>query len=264
MSFSCRASIDVAELVMDHQIKVLGILGGLGPLASAEFLKTIYEHCEGEREQEWPAIMMLSDPSFPDRTEAFVRGEDNLLLERFVKSLRRLREVGAQKTVVCCVTLHHLVPRLSPDLREHVASLVDIVFADLARRGGRHLLLCSNGTRQMRIFQRHPRWESAKNQLVLPEPEDQDRIHYELIYALKRNADPRPKLLLIKALLAKYKVRSFVAGCTELHLIAKQLGDLSCIDPLDTLAREVAAGLLPDMLLGRSWRCHKDGVSTAS
>src|SRR5215216_286015 len=140
---------------MDRQTNVLGILGGLGPLASAEFVKTIYEHCEGECEQEWPAIVMLSDPAFPDRTEAFVRGEDDLLLERLVKSLCRLREMGAERTVVCCVTLHHLLPGLPLYLREHVLSLLDVIFADLARYGGRHLLLCSNGTRQMRIFQRH-------------------------------------------------------------------------------------------------------------
>ena len=248
-------------MAMNRRTNMLGILGGLGPLASAEFMKTIYEHCGGACEQEYPAIVMLSDPSFPDRTEAFERGEDDLVRKRFVGSLCHLQEMGADKIIVCCVTLHHLLPRLPLHLREHVISLIDVIFADLEHRGGTHLLLCTNGTRQMRIFQRHPLWESTKNQLVLPESDDQNRIH-GLIYGLKNAADPRLKLALIQALLAKYKVRSFVAGCTELHLIAKQFDILSCIDPLDTLAQEIAAGLLPD-LVERCWRCQTIGVSTA-
>ena len=246
---------------MNWQTNTFGILGGLGPLASAEFLKTIYEHCDGACEQEWPTIVMLSEPSFPDRTAAFERGEDDLLLERFIESLCRLRDMGAEKIVVCCVTLHHLLPRVPLHLREHVISLVDLMFADLEQRGGKHLLLCTTGTRQMQIFQRHPLWESTKNQLVLLDPDDQDRIH-KLLYALKANADPRRKVPLVQALFAKYKVRSFVAGCTELHLIAKQFDKSSYIDPLDMLARAVAAGSLSD-LVERCWRCQTIGVSTA-
>lgn len=246
---------------MNRRTNMLGILGGLGPLASAEFAKTIYEHCGGACEQEWPAIIMLSDPSFPDRTEAFERGEDDLVLERFIESLCHLREMGAEKIAVCCVTLHHLLPRLPLYLRKHVISLVDVIFADLEHCGGKHLLLCTKGTRQMQIFQRHPLWESTKKQLVLPEPDDQDRVH-RLIYALKSAADPRQKMPIVQALLAKYKVRSFVSGCTELHLIAKQFDILSCIDPLDTLAHEIAAGLLSD-LVERCWRWQTIGISTA-
>jgi aspartate racemase len=233
---------------------VLGILGGLGPLASAEFLRTIYEHCTGEHEQEWPQVLMFSDPSFPDRTETFLRGEDDLLLGRLIESLGRLRELGAAKTVICCVTLHHLLPRLAPDLREHVLSLLDVIFSDLGRRGGTHLLLCTNGTRRMRIFERHPRWETVRRQLILPDTDDQNRVHHELIYATKRNAHLRPMWSLVEELLVKYGVSSFVAGCTELHLLTKQFmaagaaaHGLDCLDPLDTLAREVAAGQLPEL-----------------
>lgn len=239
----------------DYQAgKVLGILGGLGPLASAEFLRTIYEHCAGGPEQGWPRVVMLSDPSFPDRTETFLRGEDDLLLARLAESLGQLRGLGAAKTVVCCVTLHHLLPRLAPDLRGHVISLLDVAFEDLGRREGRHLLLCTNGTRRMRIFERHPLWESARGRLVLPDADDQERVHRELIYATKGNADPRPMWPLVEGLLAKYGVSSLVAGCTELHLLSKQFKAAGAaahgfdwLDPLDTLAREVAAGQLPEL-----------------
>ena len=46
----------------------LGILGGMGPLTSAEFLKTIYEVNISGPEQDAPACVLYSDPSVPDRT----------------------------------------------------------------------------------------------------------------------------------------------------------------------------------------------------
>ena len=49
--------------------EILGVVGGMGPLASAEFVKTIYEHSLGEREQASPTVLMHSDPTFPDRTQ---------------------------------------------------------------------------------------------------------------------------------------------------------------------------------------------------
>ena len=52
--------------------QVLGVLGGMGGLASAEFVKTVYEISgEGvEQEQAGPVVLMYSDPAFPDRTAA--------------------------------------------------------------------------------------------------------------------------------------------------------------------------------------------------
>src|SRR5215213_5223714 len=68
---------------------VLGVLGGMGGLASAEFVKTVYEVSGGvsHREQEAPVVLMYSDPGFPDRTEAFLGGETQLLLTRLIEAL---------------------------------------------------------------------------------------------------------------------------------------------------------------------------------
>ncbi len=44
-------------------IKLLGILGGMGPSASAEFLKTIYEYGISDLEQRSPACSLYSDPT---------------------------------------------------------------------------------------------------------------------------------------------------------------------------------------------------------
>lgn len=232
--------------------RIFGVLGGMGPQASAEFLKTIYEYSVGDREQEFPIVMLYSDPSFPDRTTAFQRGDEESVLGRLIEGLARLRLLGATEIVICCMTIHHLLPRLPVDLRDAVVSMLDVIFDRLAANPRKHLLLCSSGTRQLRLFERHGRWREFGKWLVMPNDDDQERIHRELIYPLKKNPDPRVGAPMVESLLASYEVDSFVAGCSEMHLFAKHFAaaennplGIGFVDPLFILAQEWANASSP-------------------
>ena len=98
----------------EREKEVLGIVGGLGPLASAEFLKTVYEYGIGEYEQDAPIVLMYSDPTFPDRTDSFLAGESELLLAKLTAALQCLSDAGASRFVICCMTIHYLLSRLPP------------------------------------------------------------------------------------------------------------------------------------------------------
>lgn len=229
-----------------------GIVGGMGPLASAEFMKTIYEYSLREREQDSPVVYLHSDPTFPDRTEAFQAGADDVVLEKLIAALRSLRQAGVTKAAICCMTIHYLLPRLPVDLREMVVSLLDVIFDNLPPEPQKkYLLLCSSGTRRLELFQRHPKWEHARRQVVVPDEGDQHRIHRDLIYPIKTNPNLSEQMPLLDALLDKYGVDSFIVGCSEIHMVAKQYRsyrparkDSFCIDPFAILAGELAGEYL--------------------
>ena len=220
----------------------IGIVGGLGPLASAEFLKTIYEYSAGEREQESP-IVMYSDPTVPDRTEELLNQGAGVLLDRLVGTLKQLTDLGVGRIVICCITIHYLLPSVPPEYRERVISLLDVIFDALSRAGKRHLLVCTLGARQLGIFESHPLWRELRQYVVLPDESDQKLIHYDLIYRAKKNDRPGELVSVLEALLRKYEVDSFIAGCTEIHLLTKEMSksgsdhNYSCIDPLIVLAK---------------------------
>jgi aspartate racemase len=233
----------------ERQPEILGIVGGMGPLASAEFVKTIYEDNLCGREQDAPHVLLSSDPTFPDRTDSFLAGESQLLLERLTAALEYLSQGGASRFVICCMTIHYLLPGVPLALRTRVLSLLDVIFAALARQQQqRHLLICSNGTRRLELFQSHSQWERCAPYIVLPDETDQDRIHRELIYPIKKNPDLRQSMPLLETLLKRYEVDSFIAGCSEIHLLAKHClanGDseraYASVDPLAIIAREWGA-----------------------
>lgn len=228
--------------------RILGVLGGMGALASAEFLRSIYECVPGRSEQEAPIVVVYSDPTFPDRTESLVLGADEKLLERLLDALARLREMGASRMVICCMTIHYLLPRLPDELRASIISLPDVVLSAVVRGSESHLLIASSGARKVKLFESHPDWGLAKDRVLFPGEDEQARLH-ELIFEVKRNRGVATMLSFIDSLLEKYRVRSFIAGCSEMHIVAKQMSRegtraqrTRCVDPLATIARDWAAG----------------------
>jgi aspartate racemase len=228
----------------DRDERILGVLGGMGPLASAEFMKTLYEHCAGRCEQDAPRAVLYSDPTFPDRTEQLLARSEDVLLAQLTDALQRLRAFGASPVVICCVTIHHLLPRVPTELRRQVVSLLDVIFARVAEARRPSLLLCTKGTRQLGLFEAHERWGACSDFFVLPSEGDQESIH-EIIYRVKAREDVRGLAPRVEALLAKYGLDSFIVGCTETHLLAKHLtaaraGRFACVDPLTIIAESWA------------------------
>lgn len=234
---------DVVQL--DRNNRVFGILGGMGALASAEFLKTIYEDGIADCEQNAPRVLLYSDPTFPDRTEAFLSGQEEVVLDRLIKVVHQLRQLGASVLVLCCVTMHYLVPRLPVELRGLVISVLDVLFAQLKAVEGSHLLICSRGSRNLRLFQKHAEWGHVADRVVLPDEGDQERIHRDLIYPVKRNADLDDLAALLSSLVSDYRAYGFIVGCSELHVIAKHLMTMNsrprctCVDPFMALAGQI-------------------------
>lgn len=226
---------------------VLGVLGGMGGLASAEFVKTIYE-LSGEvasREQDAPVVLMYSDPAFPDRTEMFLRGETQPLVTRLIEALELLCDMGASQVVICCMTIHHVLPQVPSALRERIISLTDVIFSSVESLKKKHLVISSTGTIKLELLQRHPRWEQAENYFVFPSDAEQRQMH-DLIYEVKRNRNLLEARSFVETLLVRHRVDSFIAACSEIHLLAKQFAPSSpqqsgygCIDPLAVIARQV-------------------------
>ena len=220
-----------------------GVIGGMGPIASAEFLKTIYEQVKAKQEQEAPVVILVSDPTFPDRTECFLSNQKEALLRQLHATLLRLDSFQVTKIIICCVTIHYLLPLLPEELKRKIVSLLDLALSSVVETGRKHLLLCSTGSRQMRLFENHDLWEKAEHLIAMPSEEDQDAIH-TLIYRLKVNSQSPDDLDFLYSLMARYEVDSFIAACTEIHLLSRQLrhsgrSEIHCVDPLMILADRI-------------------------
>lgn len=214
----------------------------MGVVASAEFTRTVYEYNTREVEQDSAAVILLSDPSFPDRTQSFLSGSSGELLAALENKLRQLQALNASNVILACVTLHYAIPLMPEELRRNIISLVDVALTGVIKAARKQLLFCSDGSRLSCVFQNHEKWDEAKDYIVWPDAQDQALVH-SMLYQYKVRSEEQPFIPHLHKLLYKYHVDSFVAGCSELHLLTKYLArqhpGLQFIDPLDTIARNL-------------------------
>lgn len=241
---------DSGAIARRNSSPLVGIVGGMGPLASAELVRTVYSLRPTAFEQSAPRVLLWSDPAVIDRTEAIESGDLTDLVSALERSVGGLLEAGASTVVVACMTAHHAFGSLPVELASRCVSLVDILFEELARVTERHLLLCTRGSVSSGLFSGHRSWPELGSRLVVLDDEDQEALHRQL-YLLKLNGDPQRTVdFVLNDLSAKYGTSAFVAACTELHLATRTLvaagsaEKVPHIDPLHVVAQKIADGVL--------------------
>ena len=95
--------------------KILGVLGGMGPAASAEFMRLLTLKSPARKDQEHPIVYLLSDSQMPDRGAA-IRGEIEELTPRLKADLEKLISWGADILATPCNTAHVFIDRFSDGL----------------------------------------------------------------------------------------------------------------------------------------------------
>ncbi len=223
----------------------LGILGGMGPLASLAFLRTIYEGNPAVSvEQAHPDILLHSLSSTPDRTAALLGNGDAQLAEILTESLRRLTTAGASRIVLCCFTSHALIHHLPAEIARKIISLVDLTLRELIDMSEPALLLASRGSYERSVFRLTNDTLMAEKYLVIPDDDDKRAIHNLIYDHLKGGKDVAPVYAAVKKMLRKYQVGAFIAGCTEFHLLtryirAEHISGITFIDPLHLIPRRL-------------------------
>ncbi|MGJ5676012.1 MAG: aspartate/glutamate racemase family protein [Nostochopsis sp.] len=224
---------------MNKKLPTLGILGGMGPVVTVEFFKSIYEYNQFiDNEQEAPNVIVFSLPSAPDRTSSINSGNETEFIDFMQLHLENLNKF-VDRIVIGCCTAHYALPHLPEHLTNKVISLIKIADQQLQEHDEPAILLAGTGTYHKKLFHEGC---TASNRIISLSEKDQYLIHEIIFKVLKRGQDPLTILADIQELLDKYKTRSYISACTEFHLFTKSLNlngidSIKAIDPLTTIAQ---------------------------
>ncbi|HLX54597.1 MAG TPA: aspartate/glutamate racemase family protein [Aquella sp.] len=224
----------------------VGILGGIGPLASLEFINSIHKfdllHNQFSTEQNFSKYILLCDPSIPDRTQNLLNNKHVELQVEVEKRLQILNNTQVDYIIPVCFTVSTVLNNLSHKFK--IISVVGIAMKEILARNQKVLILCTNGTRMLNIFCGHPLWDKAKHYMTWPDDLDQLQIH-ELIYQIKIGGSIKSIETMIDQLLIKYQTPLWLAGCTELHLLTSlkyfKEKTFNFIDPFLSIAQMISA-----------------------
>lgn len=220
--------------------KSIGILGGMGPLATADLFRKIVLLTDAARDNDHIRIYIDDNASIPDRTAAILSGGADPL-PAMTDSLRKLEACGADCIIMPCNTAHYFLPRLQEQTRVPFISMLAETAKACALRfpGKTACVLATRGTLASGLYERALEAEGVS--CILPDEAQRDVLMYAIYDCVKGGKPLETVRQPMEALLTDLSARGadyFILGCTELPIVAQELalpGDF--IDPTSELAK---------------------------
>lgn len=216
----------------------LGIIGGLGPMATVYFMEMITDLTKASKDQDHIEMIVVSNPKTPDRTAFILGGSDEDPLPYINDSAEILEKSGADVIAIPCITAHCFHGKLCRNTKVRVLNAVDETVAELQRLGiGKAGIMATEGTVRCEIFQDAFRKHDIEP--VVPSNDIQKDI-MDLIYKdIKAGEEPsKERFDRIMSYFGDKGAKMVVLGCTELSLLKKtDLNMTGTIDAMEILAR---------------------------
>lgn len=225
---------------------VVGILGGMGPLATVDFMRKMLAATPAATDQDHVPVVVSSIPQVPDRTAAF-RGEGESPLDAMIASGRRLVAAGAGLVVVPCNTAHLWFDELAQALGLPMLHLVDAAIAEALERvpdGAKVGLLATDATLASGLYLNRSAGEGRRVQWLLPTAGEMLDLVMPGIGDVKagRMAEGAERLVMAARALHRRGAQAIVLGCTEIPLVLDaDVAGLPVVDATQALARQAVA-----------------------
>ncbi len=226
--------------------KVLGVLGGMGPLASAHFMLRLTELTPATRDQEHIPAVLWSDPRVPDRTAGkLASGGDPM--HWLLRGIAGLRRAGCSAIAIPCNTAHGWFREMADAAAPApILHIVNAAAAELRRIGcvrGRIGVMGTAATLAMRLYQ--DRLGEQGWECMVPSEVQMRSLVSPAIALVKANrvAEAYAPLAEVVDDLARRGAGAVVLGCTEIPLgiLAGPPRAVPVVDTIDGLARAAIA-----------------------
>ncbi|MBQ6583232.1 MAG: amino acid racemase [Mogibacterium sp.] len=225
--------------------KLIGVIGGMGPMASQLFYRMVTEMTDAKTDQEHLRMLILSDTGMPDRTEAILSGEHGAVSSRLLEDAKLLERCGCDAIAVTCNTAHFFIDQIADALTVPVIHMIRETLTVLQEENRdrtkplRAAVLATDGTIRAGLYQKE--LEYAGIEPYLPSEAAQRKIMSQIYDRVKAGLPwERSSWMEIEQELREAGCDRALLACTELSLIGydNHLPDLY-LDPMQVLAQRV-------------------------
>lgn len=221
-------------------MRTIGIIGGMGPLATVDLYAKIVYAAQGKKDGDHVPVLLSGRPDIPDRA-ASICGTGPSALPALLEEARRLEQAGADALCLGCNTAHFYYNAL--------AAAIGIPIFHMPRLAGAYcqhkrlhkvILLAAPGTYETGIYEKA--FSGTGVEIIRPEPAVQRltaQCIYEGIKACRRDYDAGALQAALLPLL-KREQAPLLLGCTELPIAWRWYGlPGETIDPGEILAQTI-------------------------
>ena len=225
---------------------LLGVLGGMGPLATVDFLRKMIEETPAAGDADHVPVVVYSVPQIPDRPAA-ITGNGESPLPHMLKGMHTLRQAGARVVAIPCNTAHYWYDDLVREGGLPILHIADAACAELPARGitaDTVGIIATNGTLAAGFFQQ--RLASRGLRCLTSSAADQEALVLPAIACVKRNDLAQAHALAVRAAqrLRESGAQAIILACTEIPPAMEHapcaVSDI-CVDATRALARACVA-----------------------
>lgn len=230
--------------------KIIGIIGGMGPEATADLFFRIIRATPADRDQDHPRTIIYSNSKVPDRTPA-VLGDGPSPTPEMTMAAKVLEVAGADFLIIPCNTAHYFIGELQESVGIPILNMIELTAETVSqelpyvKQAG---LIATDGTVKSGIY--HKSFDEQGVTIITP-PEVLQRASMKAIYQHIKTGDlksGREIVLNVATHLVKEGAQAVICGCTEISLVLKDGNiDVPVVDPLQVLA-ETTVGIALDKI----------------
>ena len=222
---------------IDTNKKTVGIIGGMGPGATALLFQKLIDYTDAKSDAEHMHIIIDNNTAIPDRTTAILKGENTPALY-IVESGKKLEMCGAELLLIPCNTSHYFYDDIQEQLSVPVVNMIAETAKVCLNNGYTKVgVLATTGTCNTDTYGRELNKFGVET--VYTDVEGQKKV-MEIIYDQVKAGRKINVQILDQTLkkMASKGAQAFILGCTELPFAIKN-GDFGYhfLDSLDILAR---------------------------
>lgn len=227
-------------------MKVVGIIGGMGPQATADLFQKIIAQTPAQRDQDHLEVLIYNLPQIYDRTEAIL-GRGPSPLPQLESAAQGLVSLGAELLAIPCNTAHYFVENLERGIAVPIIHMPKEVARFIKSQGlGEKIgLLATDGTIISGVYQQALAAEDLVS--INPELEDQAKV-MDVIYGEQGikagfvESRQERELREVALRLVEQGAKAVIAGCTELTTLFDQFplqAGVPLISANDILAKAI-------------------------
>lgn len=219
----------------------LGVIGGMGSLATSIFFNRVISKTDAQKDQDHIDMIILNHATMPDRTKAIISNDKIDFLNSIKEDLEILQFSGVTNIAIPCNTSHYFYEDLLKMTDIHIIHMIKATVKHISARykqNSKIAILATDGTIQSEVYKSE--LERSHMQVHDLQPELQTKI-MQIIYQIKAGQTFHYSIFneIIKDLVFEEDCSCIILACTELSTIT--LGDdikNYCVDALDVLVDE--------------------------
>lgn len=220
-------------------MKKLGIIGGLGPMATAYFMQLVTQMSDAATDQEHIELLLHSRPRIPDRTCYILDKNRENPVPQMIEVGRGLARCGAEIIAIPCITAHYFQKELEESIGVPILNAIEETALCLRIGGIQKVgIMATDGTVRSGLFQS----VLGTNGMgcFLPDRERQRQVMH-IIYENVKAGKPVEMCLFqdVAKSLFNRGAQVILLACTELSLVGRdnRLGE-GYLDVMEVLARK--------------------------